>query len=93
LALLPATLRNYDSRNIPPFRAGVRRFAHANHCDGSGRRSGGSMKIRLIVLASLRALFSGAALPAQQIGKYVPVPAGAEADHSMAEINQSAQLR
>ena len=51
------------------------------------------MKIRLIVLASLRALFSGAALPAQQIGKYVPVPAGAEADHSMAEINQSAQLR
>ena len=45
------------------------------------------MKIRLIVLASLMALFSGAALPAQQIGKYVPVPAGSEADHAMAEIN------
>jgi tetratricopeptide (TPR) repeat protein len=32
-------------------------------------------------------LLSGRVLPAQQIGKYVPINAGSEADHAMTEIN------
>jgi tetratricopeptide (TPR) repeat protein len=46
------------------------------------------MKLRqkmLVVL--LLVLLSGAALPAQQIGKYVPVSAGSDADRAMTEIN------
>jgi tetratricopeptide (TPR) repeat protein len=35
----------------------------------------------------LAVLFSAASLSAQQIGKYVPVSAGSEADRAMAEIN------
>ncbi|HMH81004.1 MAG TPA: hypothetical protein VK514_12315, partial [Candidatus Acidoferrum sp.] len=35
----------------------------------------------------LAVLFSAASLCAQQIGKYVPVSAGSEADRAMAEIN------
>src|SRR5712671_2734721 len=40
----------------------------------------------LLVLA---VFFSAATLPAQQIGKYVPVSAGSDADRAMAEINSA----
>jgi tetratricopeptide (TPR) repeat protein len=38
------------------------------------------------VLIALFVLLSSSALSAQQIGKYVPVPAGSDADHSITEI-------
>jgi tetratricopeptide (TPR) repeat protein len=38
-----------------------------------------------LVLAAM--LLSGSVLPAQQIGKYVPISAGSDADHAMTEIN------
>jgi len=46
------------------------------------------MKFRLTNFALLLvALFSAAHLSAQQIGKYVPVSAGSDVDHAIAEIN------
>ena len=43
---------------------------------------------RVAAVASL--LLWAAASPAQQIGKYVPINAGSEADHAMTEINAAA---
>ncbi len=46
------------------------------------------MKLRLMQFAlALAALLSASTLSAQQIGKYVPVPAGSDADHAVTEIN------
>ncbi len=42
--------------------------------------------IKVLSLSLLLALASGGS-GAQQIGKYVPIPAGSEADHAMTEIN------
>jgi tetratricopeptide (TPR) repeat protein len=39
------------------------------------------------VLVAFFVLFSGSVLSAQQIGKYVPVAAGSDADHAITEIN------
>jgi len=40
---------------------------------------------QIVLIISL--LLSGRVLPAQQIGKYVPINAGSDADHAMTEIN------
>jgi tetratricopeptide (TPR) repeat protein len=44
---------------------------------------------RLFVLLTL-AVFATRPASAQQIGKYVPIPAGSDADHAMTEINAEA---
>ena len=44
---------------------------------------------RLFVLLTL-ALFGTRSASGQQIGKYVPIPAGSDADHAMTEINAEA---
>src|SRR5689334_24588946 len=38
-------------------------------------------------LALIAMLLSGSVLPAQQIGKYVPIAANSDADHALTEIN------
>ena len=38
-------------------------------------------------LVLIAMLLPGSVLPAQQIGKYVPINAGSDADHAMTEIN------
>src|SRR5258708_28732982 len=46
------------------------------------------MKLRLMQFAlAVAALLFASTLSAQQIGKYVPVPAGSDADHAVTEIN------
>jgi tetratricopeptide (TPR) repeat protein len=45
------------------------------------------MRNRAKQLVLLAMLLSGSVLPAQQIGKYVPINAGSDADHAMTEIN------
>ena len=44
---------------------------------------------QLIVLVTL-AFFGTRPASGQQIGKYVPIPAGSDADHAMTEINAEA---
>ena len=43
-----------------------------------------------VVIAALLFLLSAAWGSAQQIGKYVPIPAGSDVDHAMTEINAAA---
>jgi tetratricopeptide (TPR) repeat protein len=43
------------------------------------------VKFRILVAAWLMSAV-GASIPAQQIGKYVPIPAGSDADHAMADV-------
>jgi len=45
------------------------------------------MKLRQVAAFVMFLLLSGFVLSAQQIGKYVPVAAGSEADHAITEIN------
>ena len=44
------------------------------------------VKFRILIVALL-ALLWGAGSSAQQIGKYVPIPAGSDADHAMTDVN------
>src|SRR5215470_17883767 len=48
------------------------------------------MKLRQVAAFLMFLLLSGFALSAQQIGKYVPVAAGSDADHAITEINAAA---
>src|SRR5690242_1061418 len=47
-----------------------------------------SMQVQFrILIVALLALVWGTGSSAQQIGKYVPIPAGSDADHAMTEVS------
>jgi tetratricopeptide (TPR) repeat protein len=92
-ALLPSGPRNYDLRNIhlsSDAQLNIPPDAWLTAMTTIGGALEVLMKLHLekcfLVLMSF---FSTAIVSAQQIGKYVPVSAGSEADHAMAEINAS----
>jgi tetratricopeptide (TPR) repeat protein len=64
-----------------------RKFARLFFAAISGGALEASMKsFSKNLFVTLFALLAATAVPAQQIGKFVPVPAGSDADHAMTEI-------
>src|SRR5215472_14469852 len=89
-------IRNYDARNnLPscPGSSASRQKPARARLESRGpasvlRRSEVSMRIELrVVVTGFLVVLSAAGVSAQQIGKYVPINAGSEADHAMTEIS------
>jgi tetratricopeptide (TPR) repeat protein len=88
--------RNYDAPNVRPIsRRQIERFA--NRSARSTKNPDGlpevAMKLRLknAVMAAAILVAVSQTLSAQQIGKYVPVAAGSDADHAVTEINAATE--